>query len=559
MAIKILLIQPSVEDFFFTPQRSYPLGLLSLATVLRKEGFEASIYNAHERNKKYKPLLPSQFNYLKRYYQPNRSPFCLFSHYQRFGDSAQTIEQELLRRQPQVVGISANFTAYLDSSLETAQIAKRVLPQATIVLGGRAVTVNPELALHDASVDFVLRGEAEFTFLDLCRGLEKGHRPRIDGLCYRDKQGKLHISRQNALIENLDILPIIDHSLINVRNFHFQDDLSVSLYASRGCDRGCSFCAIREPLRCRTPELVLREIENCYALGIRHFNFEDDNINCNPHFEHLVDLIIERFDSSIRISFMNGLLSRGLTKRLNERLIAAGLTHLDLSMVSSQRHFRTKLRRSEEPEAIFSLATFMADKTIVPTVHYIIGFPGQSFDEAMQDIHVLSQERVLLGASIFYPVVESKLYSAEMSEQAIAYEYPLHRSSAAFYDRDISRDRIFSLFYFSRVVNFIKQLLDKKRIDRNFRTYLKECLPALLAGDVVGSVVSKERLDRIVLGMYLLRKMVDEAHIFRAEEKRINGKYSYAFDLEIFVRSADVKKFLEGLIVCSVSGRTAAF
>lgn len=560
MAIKILLIQPPVEDFFFTPQRSYPLGLLSLATVLKKGGFEVSIYNTLERNKKQQLALPRRFLYLKKYYQPNRSPFCLFWRYQRFGDDVKTIEKELTQRRPRIVGIAANFTAYLDSSLETARIVKRIVPKATVVVGGRAVTVNPELGLREPSVDFVLRGEAEFSFLELCRAIEEkkgqGTLPPIDGLCYRDKTGKARIAAQSALIEDLDALPVVDHGLIESGSCAFGKLPFASMLASRGCNLGCSFCAIRQPLRWRSPELVLREMQDCFGLGIRHFNFEDDNINCNPYFERLIELIIERFGSSIRISFMNGVLSKALTGRLSSLLIKAGLTHLDFSIVSSQPHLRKKLHRAEDPDKIFDVASRMADKNIVSTAHHIIGFPGQAYDEALQDIRLLSGERVLLGASIFYPVAESKIFEAAFSRNAVTDEYSFYRSSAAFYDRDISRDRIFSLFYFSRVVNFIKQLIDKEKIERDFGRYLKERSAPLLAGGASGSVVLRERLDRDVLGACLLRTMLEDAQVMRVEHKRLNGKHCYTFKTEDFVEAGDVREFFDGLVVRSIAGRT---
>ncbi|HIE35643.1 MAG TPA: radical SAM protein, partial [Candidatus Omnitrophica bacterium] len=73
--MRILLIQPPIRDFFFTPLRKTPLGLLYLATFLEKEGFSVKVLNALEEDKKYTLRVPKKFLYLKRYYRKNKSPF----------------------------------------------------------------------------------------------------------------------------------------------------------------------------------------------------------------------------------------------------------------------------------------------------------------------------------------------------------------------------------------------------------------------------------------------------------------------------------------------------
>ena len=100
----------------------------------------------------------------------------------------------------------------------------------------------------------------------------------------------------------------------------------------------------------------------------------------------------------------------------------------------------------------------MAKKKIAATVHFILGMPGQDFASCAADIRCLAQEPLLLGPSIFYPVAESDIFKAQKGKAPFREEdYRFFRSSVAAYDGAISRDRIFTLFYACRIINFVKQ------------------------------------------------------------------------------------------------------
>src|SRR5438874_8643598 len=82
ITMKILLIQPPVEDFYQTTLRTLPVGLLYLAAALRCAGIAVEILDCQASMHKHVLEPPPEFAYLKSYYQPgNVSPFKLFSHY----------------------------------------------------------------------------------------------------------------------------------------------------------------------------------------------------------------------------------------------------------------------------------------------------------------------------------------------------------------------------------------------------------------------------------------------------------------------------------------------
>jgi len=543
---KVLLIQPPIHDFYFTFPRNYPLGLLYLGTVLKKEGFKVKILNALEEKKKITLKIPPQFSYLKRYYHPNLSPFKLFDNFYHFGMEWEKIEEIIKKENPQIIGISSNFSCYFDTTSFLANLIKKIDKRIIVVVGGHFPTHAPSLVLKDKNIDFVIRGEAEFSFLKFCKNIDKSLK-NIEGLCYRTKKG-IHLG-EVALISNLDELPNPDRSLINCAAYKFKGKVFASLIASRGCIFRCKFCAIKTPFRKRKVENILSEIKEAYMLGIRHFNFEDDNINLHPEFERLLDLLLENFiekGKKIYISFMNGVMG-GFSKNILEKLIECGLTHLDLSLVTAKKELRRKIERKEKKRDIFYVASYLSKRRIPVYVHFIIGLPQQKFKDALKDIIYLSKKNVFLGPSIFYPVIESKLFSELKEKYGIREEdFIYFRSSCAYFDKDIPRDYIFFLFYLSRIINFIKEVMNRFNFDgKEFFSWLEKIVEKYKFEK--GSFIASKKFDKFTIGAILLKELVEKKKIYRILMR--NG-YEYKLEKEDFIPEKELEKIIrKGILI----------
>ena len=121
--MKVLLIQPPIEDFFTTPIRLYPLGLLYTAAVLQKFGCEVDILDCLNPPKKRQLPIPPDFAYLEKPFAD--SPW-LFKGYYRFGISDEHITARIHRAQPDYIGISSQFTAYFSSVEKLAILLKKI-------------------------------------------------------------------------------------------------------------------------------------------------------------------------------------------------------------------------------------------------------------------------------------------------------------------------------------------------------------------------------------------------------------------------------------------------
>src|SRR4030042_4972561 len=122
--MKILLIQPPIQDFYQTSIRTQPIGLAYLAASLQTQGHEVEILDCQTGKKKPIPV-PAELSYLKEFYPFNdRSPFKLYSGYYHFGMDWEEIRQRIEDSKAEIFGISSSFTPYHEEALKIGRFIK---------------------------------------------------------------------------------------------------------------------------------------------------------------------------------------------------------------------------------------------------------------------------------------------------------------------------------------------------------------------------------------------------------------------------------------------------
>src|SRR3989338_3157673 len=110
--MKVLLLQPPVEDFYETDIRLQPIGLCYLKAALRRHlpDIEVVIKDFRHGWRRQTLPVPRELNYLKDYYAlHDQSPFSTFHQYFHFGADFEQIGLDVARERPDVVGISCLF------------------------------------------------------------------------------------------------------------------------------------------------------------------------------------------------------------------------------------------------------------------------------------------------------------------------------------------------------------------------------------------------------------------------------------------------------------------
>ncbi|MFW9898127.1 MAG: B12-binding domain-containing radical SAM protein [Candidatus Thorarchaeota archaeon] len=257
--MKIALINPSLEIKIYSPWP--PLGILYLGTILKENGFKVKLLDA-----------------AAKFYGKN--------------EVLSWIKQE----RPDIIGISVFTVAFLPT-INLIKFIKEWNPNVKIVLGHYHPTIEAENIIHKYGdyVDYCVRGEGEYTLLELCEFLDKnnGKAPNhIKGLAFQDSNKKTILTPDAPLISDLDALPFPDKKLIdfdykwNFSGFEFSKSKLTSIVSSRGCPFNCSYCACtkfaKRRFRPRSPENIVNEMLLIEDQGYTQLNFVDDNFTLQP-------------------------------------------------------------------------------------------------------------------------------------------------------------------------------------------------------------------------------------------------------------------------------------
>ncbi|HSW61545.1 MAG TPA: cobalamin-dependent protein, partial [bacterium] len=346
--MNILLISPPVFDFYSTPHRMEPLGLLYIKKTLVDHGYSVEIYDATASGKVKAQKIPKELEYLNRFYEEDSSPFSLHSGYKRFGDSFNKIIKFINDGDFDIIGISSLFSAYHPDVEELVkEIKNNVL--IPIVIGGTAVTAQKEILFENSLADFMVAGcgtESMPLFADFISG--KLEIEKVPGLIYR-KNGKIFSNEpSNEPAWSGSIIPVRE----NLRIFR-KKKIAKTVFSS-GCMNRCSFCSIHRDNKFALRDIthIRNEFEYLKNIGTEIIDIEDDDIFSDPQFTKEVLKLLEEFHKyGIQFTAMNGLTAKNILPIADE-LYEAGFMKLDLSLVTSSEKAITGMKRPHDIEVI---------------------------------------------------------------------------------------------------------------------------------------------------------------------------------------------------------------
>jgi radical SAM superfamily enzyme YgiQ (UPF0313 family) len=473
--MKILLIQPPIQDFYQTSIRTQPIGLAYLAASLKTDGHEVDILDCQTEKKRSIPI-PSELSYLKDFYPFNdRSPFKLYTGYYHFGMDWEEIGQKIKDSNADVFGISSSFTPYHGESLTIARIIKKWDGKKIVIMGGAHVSCDPEGVLQTSLVDYAVLGEGEVRLPRLIEEIEKKDFKEItemDGIGYR-KDGEIRINPLQNFIQDLDSLPHPARELLDLDRHRIREKHSTMIITSRGCPHGCAYCSTHlvmgTSFRTRTPEAILREMVECKEqFGILAFDIEDDNFTFDQErAKRLMDLIIKNFgEDRLELSAMNGVSFASLDEELLRLMKKAGFHTINLSFVSANPLTREEMRRPK-PTTEFDKILEKAEQVGLNVIAYaIFGMPGQTIEEMVDTLIYLMGKRLLIGPSIYYPTPGTPLFERCKKEGILPSHFSQWRSSALPIEtKEFSWLDLLTLFRLARVINFVKAKMDEEELD----------------------------------------------------------------------------------------------
>lgn len=256
-----------------------------------------------------------------------------------------------------------------------------------ILCGPNSLIYQPAFMRQYSFIDFVLKGEYEFTLLDLIKAIENNSDlSMVTGILYREGEGFLSTAERGLCV--LDSLPWPHRdSLPMGKYWDLPGDIpspSVQMLASRGCPFNCNFCLWPQVMyrgnsyRVRDTEDVVNEMEYLVKnMGFKSVYFDDDTFNIGK----------ERM-----LEFCNKLQTRGLSSipwaimaradTMDEEILLAmkksGLAAVKYGVETFNLEFLASCQKGLDISKAEKMIRFTKDLGIKVHLTFTFGFPGET-------------------------------------------------------------------------------------------------------------------------------------------------------------------------------------
>lgn len=398
MRKKFLLVNPWIVDFTAYDLWIKPLGLLYIASVLKKWDV-ADLYFINCLDESH-PSIPEKFRKKRKdgtskfYSVEIEKPDILKGIPKKlkiFGIPVGAFDEEL-EKIGRVDGVFVtSFMTYWYPGVQIViERIRKKIGSVPVVLGGIYPTLIPEHAREKSGADFIVIGEGENQIGMLLKEI-------------------FSIKGEFEKFHEIDSYPFPLFSLL-------KDKESLPLLTSRGCPFRCSYCAsflvsgrFRE-----------RSVENCIEELIfikdnfetRHIAFYDDALlfNSEKRIKPLLRKIIEK---SINFQFHtpNGLSLKEMDEEIAFLMKKANFKTIRLSLESSRAEFleRTmshhKIGDLKKVVGYFERAGYKRSEL---EVYILVGLPSQEAEEVEESIRYAGECGVKVRLAYFSPIPNTK-------------------------------------------------------------------------------------------------------------------------------------------------------
>lgn len=273
--------------------------------------------------------------------------------------------EAILKRSPRIVGVGVYIWNIMQATQLVAEL-KRVRPEIVVILGGPEVsyeTDEQEIVRH---ADYVITGEADFAFAEVCGQILAGRRPLLKVIpAALPEFGRLVLPYE--LYDEQDVA----HRVIYVE-------------ASRGCPFKCEFClsSLDVPVRNAGLETFLAAMQGLLDRGVRHFKFVDRTFNLNLNIGRaILGFFYERFTPGLFLHFE--MIPDRLPEALRQpiALFPAGALQFEVGIQTFNDEVAKRISRRQDNAKVEENLRFLREETGVH-VHadLIAGLPGEDLD-----------------------------------------------------------------------------------------------------------------------------------------------------------------------------------
>ncbi|MBC8177765.1 MAG: radical SAM protein [Deltaproteobacteria bacterium] len=387
---------PGKKDVTATANRMAPLGLLSIAAYLEREGHEVYVHDC---------LGPKAAS----------------------GNAANA--RAILAYKPDLVGFSATTSGFLDG-YDLAVRVKAVHPQIEIVFGGvHASAMGSVLLDQFEDIDYLCMGEGETTLAELASGEEPA---LITGLVWRDqKEAVANPGRSH--IPDLDGLPFPSYEKLNgfpkgynLPLFSYILSPGATMVTSRGCPYQCSFCdrsVFRRDYRYNSAEYVYEHMRYLKErFGVRHINIYDDLFTAHrSRITELCDLLVSK---PLGMQFNCAVRAGHCDDELLEMLKSAGFLQFSLGIETGDWELMKTHKPGVHLDEVRDTVRRIQEKGLRAKGLFMMGLPGDTRDSIKKTSDfVISLGLDDMNMSKFTPFYGAPVWDSIFEEGAFDYDW----------------------------------------------------------------------------------------------------------------------------------------
>jgi radical SAM superfamily enzyme YgiQ (UPF0313 family) len=295
------------------------------------------------------------------------------------------IVEALLAENPKIIGLGVYIWNVVPTT-EVVSALKRIRPDVTVIVGGPEVSFEVDRQQIIQQADFVITGEADFKFAEVCRTLLSGGKPA----------GKVILSE----------LPTVEQLALPYHLYNERDVAHRIIYveASRGCPFTCEFClsSLDVPVRQFPLPALLDNLEKLLNRGVQQFKFVDRTFNLNLNTSKaLLQFFADRYRPGLFVHFE--MIPDRLPEALREVIakFPAGALQFEVGIQTFNPEVSKLISRRQDYNRLADNFRFLREHTGVH-IHadLIVGLPGEtveSFGQGFDRLVALRPQEIQVG------------------------------------------------------------------------------------------------------------------------------------------------------------------
>jgi len=347
-----------------------PLGMLSIAEYLDRNGYKVMVDNLGERM------------VLSEGFDP---------------------ESHLRSIEARVYGIGLHWCVHAQGAVEVARLCKRLHPNSTVIVGGLTATIfHREIIERFGFIDAIIRGEGEKPTLQLVDALDRRKQIKDMPSTTSHDRSKVSVAPLMKPSHDLDEFEFTRLDLLEPKDWVYASGMPPHwiLPVCRGCTFNCVACGgsaysyktylgMERPAF-RSPGRLVEDIQRLVEQGIRHVGLhQDPQIGGKKYWTELLEMLQKERTGADRISI--DLFTPAGREFINRLSLMEEAVTLTISPESGNEDVRRAHGRPYSNRSLIKTLELCHERGIPLAAFFMVGL-AQETRETIKDTWKLFEE-----------------------------------------------------------------------------------------------------------------------------------------------------------------------